>query len=102
LAGLWQAAVFGVAGVRARKDGIALDPRLPEGWTQLGCCVQWRQCRLRLILAADPARIEVAVEGSGELTITIIDGPAGRAYAGRQYAATREGLTWGAWREVER
>jgi trehalose/maltose hydrolase-like predicted phosphorylase len=102
LAGLWQAAVFGVAGVRAQADGIALDPQLPEGWTQLGCCVQWRRCRLRLIFVADPARIEVAVEGAGELTIAVIDGPACRAYAGRQYAATRERLGWGAWREVER
>jgi trehalose/maltose hydrolase-like predicted phosphorylase len=100
LAGLWQAAVFGVAGVRARVDGIALDPQLPEGWTQLGCCVQWRRCRLRLIFVADPARIEVAVEGSGELTIAVIDGPTCRAYAGRQYATTRERLAWGAWREV--
>jgi trehalose/maltose hydrolase-like predicted phosphorylase len=100
LAGLWQAAVFGVAGVRARVDGIALDPQLPEGWTQFGCCVQWRRCRLRLIFVADPARIEVAVEGSGELTIAVIDGPTCRAYAGRQFATTRERLAWGAWREV--
>jgi trehalose/maltose hydrolase-like predicted phosphorylase len=101
LAGLWQAAVFGVAGVRTLEDGIALAPQLPEGWTQLGCCVQWRRCRLRLIFAADPARIEVAVEGSGELTIAIIDGPACRAYAGRRYATARERSAWGAWREVQ-
>ena len=101
LAGLWQAAVFGVAGVRTLEDGIALAPQLPEGWTQLGCCVQWRRCRLRLVFAADPARIEVAVEGSGELTIAVIDGPACRAYAGRRYAAARERSAWGAWREVQ-
>jgi trehalose/maltose hydrolase-like predicted phosphorylase len=102
LAGLWQAAVFGVAGVRALEDGIALAPQLPEGWTQLACCVQWRGCRLRLFFAAAPARIEVAVEGSGELTIAVIDGPACRASAGRQYTATRERSAWGAWREVEK
>jgi trehalose/maltose hydrolase-like predicted phosphorylase len=102
LGGLWQAAVFGVAGVRAREDGIALAPQLPEGWTQMGCCVQWRGCRLRLIFAAVPARVEVAVEGSGELTVTIIDGPACRARAGRIYAASRQGSAWGAWREVGR
>src|SRR5262249_6044586 len=101
LGGLWQAVVFGVAGVGARGNGIALDPQLPEGWTQLGCCVQWRQCRLRLILAADPTRIEIAVEGSGELTIALIDGPACRAYAGRRYSATRERLGWGSWRELK-
>jgi trehalose/maltose hydrolase-like predicted phosphorylase len=100
LGGLWQAAVFGVAGVRVGEDGIALEPRLPEEWTQMGCCMQWRGCRLRLVFAATPARVEVAVEGSGELTIAIIDGPACRARAGRHYAATHQGPAWGAWREV--
>jgi trehalose/maltose hydrolase-like predicted phosphorylase len=100
LGGLWQAAVFGVAGVRVGEDGIALEPRLPEEWTQMGCCVQWRGCRLRLVFAATPARVQVAVEGSGELTIAIIDGPACRARAGRHYAATHQGPAWGAWREV--
>ena len=89
-------------GVRIREDGIALEPQLPEGWTQMGCCVQWRGCRLRLIFAAVPTRIEVAVEGSGELTIAVIDGPACRARAGRHYAARRQGSAWGAWREVGR
>jgi trehalose/maltose hydrolase-like predicted phosphorylase len=102
LGGLWQAAVFGVAGVRVREDGIALAPQLPEGWAQMGCCVQWRGCRLRLVFAAVPARIEVTVAGSGELTIAIVDGPACRARAGRHYAASRQGSAWGAWREVGR
>ena len=79
LGGLWQAAVFGVAGVRLREDGIALDPHLLPGWTEMRCSVQWRGRVLRLTLAADPARIEVEVDGSGELTVAIVDGPACRA-----------------------
>ena len=101
LGGLWQAAVFGVAGVRLREDGIALDPHLPPGWTEMRCSVQWRGCVLRLTLAADPARIEVEVDGSGELTVAIVDGPACRARPGRRYAVGREGSAWGAWREAD-
>ena len=101
LGGLWQAAVFGVAGVRLREDGIALDPHLLPGWTEMRCSVQWRGRVLRLTLAADPARIEVEVDGSGELTVAIVDGPACRAHPGRRYAVGREGSAWGAWREAD-
>jgi trehalose/maltose hydrolase-like predicted phosphorylase len=101
LGGLWQAAVFGVAGLRLREDGIALDPHLPPGWTEMRCCVQWRGRVLRLTLAADPARIDVEVDGSGELTVAVVDGPACRGRPGRRYAVSREGPAWGAWREVD-
>jgi len=102
LGGLWQAAVFGVAGIRLREDGIALDPHLLPGWTGMRCSVQWRGRVLRLTLAADPARIEVEVDGPGELTVAIVEGPACAARPGRRYAVGREGSAWGAWREADK
>lgn len=33
--GLWQAAVFGFAGLRLTPDGYTLNPRLPKHWTRL-------------------------------------------------------------------
>jgi trehalose/maltose hydrolase-like predicted phosphorylase len=42
LGGLWQAAVFGFAGLSLRDDGLALAPQLPEGWEALGFRVHWR------------------------------------------------------------
>jgi trehalose/maltose hydrolase-like predicted phosphorylase len=99
LGGLWQAAVFGAAGVRLREDGIALDPHLLPGWTQMRCSVQWRGCVVRVALSSDPTRIEIEVDGSGELTITIVDGPACLARSGRRYTVARNGSAWGAWRE---
>jgi kojibiose phosphorylase len=101
LGGLWQAVVLGVAGVRVREDGIALDPHLPPGWTELRCSVQWRGRVLRLTFAADPLRIDVGVDGSGELTLALVEGPACRGRAGRRYALRREGAAWGAWREED-
>jgi trehalose/maltose hydrolase-like predicted phosphorylase len=101
LAGLWQAAVLGVAGIRIREDGIALDPHLPPGWTEMRCSVQWRRQVVKLTFAANPVRIGVEVEGSGELTIAIIDGPSCRAHSGRPYSVGLEGSAWGAWRGVD-
>jgi kojibiose phosphorylase len=33
--GLWQAAVFGFAGLKIAEDGWTLEPRLPQGWKRL-------------------------------------------------------------------
>lgn len=102
LGGLWQAAVFGVAGVQVREDGIALDPHLPPGWMQMRCSVQWHGCLLRLTFTANPARIDVEVKGAGELIIAVVDGPACRGRSGLRYAVTSESSIWGAWREADK
>jgi trehalose/maltose hydrolase-like predicted phosphorylase len=99
LSGLWQAVVFGITGMRAGEEGIGLDPHLPPGWTELSCAVRWRSCRLRLTLYGDPLRIGVEVDGSGELTIAVVDGPACRGYPGRCYTVGREDSGWTAWQE---
>ncbi len=33
--GVWQAAVFGFAGLRPTDDGMAIRPRLPQHWQRL-------------------------------------------------------------------
>jgi len=50
LGALWQAAVFGFAGLSLREDGLALDPHVPEAWRSLSFRVRWRgrQVYLRL------------------------------------------------------
>jgi beta-phosphoglucomutase family hydrolase len=42
LGGLWQAAVFGFAGLRLDDDGPQLDPKLPPGWRELSFRIRWR------------------------------------------------------------
>ncbi|MBI5961103.1 MAG: glycoside hydrolase family 65 protein [Chloroflexi bacterium] len=39
--GLWQAIVFGFAGLRLSENGPILDPRLPAHWQQLRFCVSF-------------------------------------------------------------
>jgi kojibiose phosphorylase len=42
LGGLWQAAVFGFAGLSFGEDGPRLDPKLPPAWRQLSFRIRWR------------------------------------------------------------
>jgi trehalose/maltose hydrolase-like predicted phosphorylase len=63
LGGLWQAAVFGFAGLTLLRDAIALDPHLPAGWGSLGFSIQWRGRTLK-----------VRVEQQGEVSATLQDG----------------------------
>ena len=100
LGGLWQAAIFGAAGLRAREDGIAIDPHLLPGWAEMAFPVQWRGRLLRLRLEADRKRIEVDVESGGELMLTVPEGPACLARAGRRYVVRGERSGWGSWDEV--
>ncbi len=40
--GLWQALVFGFAGLRPNGQGLILKPHLPAHWQQLAFCVRYR------------------------------------------------------------
>ncbi|HTO62958.1 MAG TPA: glycosyl hydrolase family 65 protein [Bradyrhizobium sp.] len=100
LGALWQAAVFGVAGLRMRENGVVLDPHLLPGWAEMAFPLQWRGCLLRVHLQADPRRIEVAVERGIELTVAVIDGPDCRICAGQRFVLQGDGSGWANWKEV--
>jgi len=48
LGGLWQAAVFGFAGLSLGADAMGLDPRLPANWRALGFQAHWRGRLVRI------------------------------------------------------
>ncbi len=48
MGGVWQALVFGFAGVRLCRDELELNPRLPRSWNALELTVQFRGARVRL------------------------------------------------------
>jgi len=100
LGGLWQAAVFGVAGLRLRETGIAVDPHLLPGWVELAFKVQWRGRLLRLWFEADPRRIEVGVERGEELTVAVIEGPSCVARGGQRFCLHADRSGWGEWEET--
>ncbi len=55
LGGLWQAAVFGFAGLRIGKDGPEHHANLPPSWRSLSMCFQWRGQRHELTLPESAA-----------------------------------------------
>jgi trehalose/maltose hydrolase-like predicted phosphorylase len=61
MGGLWQALVFGFAGVRPRGGALVVDPRLPPEWGAL---------ELRLCFRGSPLRILIDREG-----VTLDAGP---------------------------
>ncbi len=60
LGGLWQAAVFGFAGLTLTEDGPQLDPKLPPGWREVSFRIRWRGKDYDLVASAQapavPAR----------------------------------------------
>jgi kojibiose phosphorylase len=97
LGALWQAAVFGVAGLRVRENGIVLDPHLLPGWAEMAFPLQWRGRLLRVRLQADPRRIEVAIERGDELTVAVLDGPVCRIRGGQRAVFHGNGSGWANW-----
>jgi trehalose/maltose hydrolase-like predicted phosphorylase len=52
MGGLWQAIVFGFAGVSSRGPDdrvLVVDPRLPDHWRELRIRMLWHGVRVRLI-----------------------------------------------------
>ena len=99
LGGLWQAAVFGFAGVQLRDGGIVMAPRFPPGWHAMRATLQWRGQILHVTVTEDPPRIEVQLEGDGVVPLALVDGPEGRIGPGRGYVSERTPDGWGRWQE---
>jgi trehalose/maltose hydrolase-like predicted phosphorylase len=90
--GLWQAIVFGVAGMKVHEDGLSFDPHLLPEWRRLRFSVLWRGQRLRVSLT--PRRMEVMLEGKEEMRLQVGDGLSLPIEPGRRYQAR---LTQGQW-----
>jgi trehalose/maltose hydrolase-like predicted phosphorylase len=99
LGGLWQAAVFGFAGVRWDSNGLALDPHLPPGWRHLSFPLQWKGRSLHIQLTAEPATAAVSLEG-GSAAVRLADGPPITLAPGRRVRTRRTNGRWERWREV--
>jgi trehalose/maltose hydrolase-like predicted phosphorylase/hydroxymethylpyrimidine pyrophosphatase-like HAD family hydrolase len=66
MGGVWQALVFGFAGIRATADGLTVDPRLPDAWDALEVKLSFRDRPVRV-------RIEhEAVVVDGEVPVSVI------------------------------
>jgi trehalose/maltose hydrolase-like predicted phosphorylase len=98
LGGLWQAMVFGFAGVQVRSEGIAFAPALLPDWRRLAFPLQWRNRLLRVSI--EPNSMHVAVQGAGPVKLGL-KGSTIVAEPGREYAADRGTTGWNSWRLVQ-
>jgi kojibiose phosphorylase len=67
LGGLWQAIVFGFAGVRVQDDGISLSPNILPNWKRLAFPITWRGREVRLLIEQN--NIRVSISGSGPMKL---------------------------------
>jgi kojibiose phosphorylase len=102
LGGLWQATVFGFAGMRLRSsgDGLAFDPHLPAAWQVLRFSLRWREGLVRVVLQAAPQLLEVELASGESITVSVVGGPEVMIGPGCRYRITRGGQGSDRWQEV--
>jgi len=73
LGGLWQAVVFGFAGLALCPDSIRLDPHLPSTWRRLRFRLRWRKRRVQITLWRKPLTVSVSLERGRPMRIHLGD-----------------------------
>jgi trehalose/maltose hydrolase-like predicted phosphorylase len=95
LGGLWQAMIFGFAGVRTHSQGVSFAPTLLPKWKRVAFPMQWRGRRLRVAL--QPESVRVAVTESDPLTISMENGRSIQAIPGNEYVSEFGDEGWNPW-----
>jgi trehalose/maltose hydrolase-like predicted phosphorylase len=57
---LWQALVFGFAGLRPRAGRLSIDPRLPREWAALGVRVRFHDARVNVRIEHERLTVRAA------------------------------------------
>jgi trehalose/maltose hydrolase-like predicted phosphorylase len=73
LGGLWQAAIFGFAGLSLHEDGYGFAPHLPAAWRALEFRLYWRGSRVHVRLDANARLLTATLEHGEPLTIRVGD-----------------------------
>lgn len=92
IGGLWQAMVFGFAGLETSRDGVTLSPNLLEHWGGLTFPCQWRNSRLQI--AIEPGAVRFAATGPEQIKVGMANRDPIMAIPGRSYLSVREPLGW--------
>lgn len=99
IGGLWQAMVFGFAGLELRPDGVLLNPFLLPRWSSLTVPLQWRGRRLRIVLAPEEVRVHF-IDGPEACMIHLAGGPSIRVAARQHVAARHARGRWQEWQQL--
>jgi trehalose/maltose hydrolase-like predicted phosphorylase len=73
LGSLWQAAVFGFAGLSLAADGLRCEPHLPGAWRTLQFPVQWHGRQIRIVLHQPPLVLTTTLEHGQPLVLEVGD-----------------------------
>lgn len=74
MGGLWQAAIFGFAGMELHGDALAFYPHCPPEWQTMDFSVRLRGLNLKGHMTPDTFRVDV--QGGSPLMVTVGDRPA--------------------------
>lgn len=72
LGGLWQAAIYGFAGIRMKDQILYVNPRLPEAWSELSFKLQLGETLLGVLVTQGEVTISV-VEAGQAVQVQIVD-----------------------------
>lgn len=73
--GVWLIAVFGFAGLSLHDDHLAVDPRMPAGWSSMSFAVQWRGRHLRIKIRQGPLFVQAVLEAGEPMTLMVCGQP---------------------------
>jgi trehalose/maltose hydrolase-like predicted phosphorylase len=97
IGGLWQAAVFGFAGLQHCSETVKLSPNLLPHWRGLSFPLQWRNHNLYISIRHESIRVKAA--GPDSIQVLLANGPALRASPDRSYVTVHEQDGWADWQE---
>jgi trehalose/maltose hydrolase-like predicted phosphorylase len=99
IGGLWQAMVFGFAGLQMSSDGLTFSPMLLPHWRRLAFPLEWRTRKLRVCI--EPNAMRVTLQGSEPLNLQLAAGPRILVEPGCECVAERtQEDGWKPWRVV--
>jgi trehalose/maltose hydrolase-like predicted phosphorylase len=98
IGGLWQAVVFGFAGLQTHANGVSFDPHLLTHWRKLSFPFQWRGRHLRCSIGQKGMEVSLA----GEEPVQVGVGARSETLTpGHRYLADHGSSGWGPWRRAD-
>lgn len=73
LGGMWQAVIFGFAGVDIKREKLCINPRMPRTWRKMVFSLTWRNSILQLELTNDTIKLKAISDKRKPIEIGIFD-----------------------------
>jgi len=99
LGSLWQAAIFGFAGLRRVGRWPVFDPHLPNGWNALRFRILWRGRTLRITMGRAPRSVAIELEEGDPMVVGVVGVPRIRLHPGTIMGIEESDGRWGQWSE---